>query len=51
MFQYHLGMAYMKAGDRPRARLHLERALQLNPKDHHVDEIRKALDDLSKPTG
>jgi Flp pilus assembly protein TadD len=47
-FQYHLGLAYQKSGDASRARVHLERALQLNPKFEHSVEIRTALSELGK---
>jgi len=42
-FHYHLGLAYQKANDKPRAREHLERALHLGPQSAHAEDIRKAL--------
>jgi tetratricopeptide (TPR) repeat protein len=46
-FHYHLGLAYQKIKDRGRAKEHLERALQTDPKYPHADEIRKALSELA----
>jgi Tfp pilus assembly protein PilF len=42
-YQYHLGMAYQGANDKAQAKAHLERALQIDPKYAHADDIRKAL--------
>src|SRR5262245_3002267 len=42
LHQYHLGMAYMRYGDWPRARPALERALK-SPAVPIVEEARKAL--------
>ena len=41
--QYHLGLAYQRNKDLERARLHLERALQLAPDLPEGPEIRKVL--------
>jgi len=46
-FQYHLGLAYLKARNAGLARNHLERALQINPKSPQADNIRKVLSELS----
>jgi tetratricopeptide (TPR) repeat protein len=46
-FHYHLGLAYQKANERSRAKVHLERALQIDPKYGYGAEIRKALAELS----
>jgi len=46
-YQYHLGMAYQGASDRAQAKAHLERALQIDPKYPHADDIRKALSSLA----
>ena len=43
--EYHLGVAYEKLNDSGRAKLHLQHALQLNPKSGLADTIRKALTD------
>jgi tetratricopeptide (TPR) repeat protein len=40
---YHLGMAYLKDGQRDKARKELERALAANAKFDGIDEARKAL--------
>jgi tetratricopeptide (TPR) repeat protein len=42
LHQYHLGMAYIRSGDWPRARLALERAIK-SPAIPIVEEARKAL--------
>jgi Flp pilus assembly protein TadD len=42
-YHYHLGVAYQKSNDAPRARAQFERALQLNPPGTQIDQIRKAL--------
>jgi len=44
--QYHLGMAYLKAGDAPRARVALGRSLQLNPGFPAAADARQALSRL-----
>lgn len=46
-YHYHLGLAYQKANNRARAKEHLERALQINPKYPQAAEIRKALSELA----
>jgi Flp pilus assembly protein TadD len=45
--QFHLGMAYAKSGRTTQARLHLERALQLEPKFSHAEEARSVLSSLA----
>jgi tetratricopeptide (TPR) repeat protein len=47
-FHYHLGMAYQKAGNLARAREHLQRALEINPKLPQADEIRRLLTEMAK---
>ncbi len=42
-FQYHLGFAYLKAGDNEKGRACLERALKLQPTSEMAAEARKAL--------
>ena len=46
-FHYHLGLTYQKTNNRTRAKEHLERALQINPKYPQAAEIRKALSELA----
>jgi tetratricopeptide (TPR) repeat protein len=46
-YQYHLGLACLKTNKRVQAKEHLERALQINPKYPHADEIRKTLSELA----
>jgi len=46
-FHYHLGLVYQKTNEKTRARVHLERALQIDPKYIHAAEIHKALAELS----
>lgn len=43
VIQYHLGMAYFKSGDKPRARAALKTALELDPAFAGADEARKVL--------
>ena len=45
-YQYHLGLAYMKQNDRARAKEHLQKALQLNPKFPDAEDARKSLEQL-----
>jgi tetratricopeptide (TPR) repeat protein len=45
-YQYHLGLAYSKANDKGRARVHLERALALKPSPAVAEQVRKALGEL-----
>ena len=42
-YQYHLGMAYAEAGNVPRAREALQKAVQLDPDSQHAAEARQAL--------
>ena len=46
-YHHHLGMAYQKTGDYARAKVQLERALELRPAPQQADEIRKALSENS----
>jgi len=41
--QYHLGLAYLKSGDKKAARKFLEQALKLDPKFEAADDARRAL--------
>jgi putative PEP-CTERM system TPR-repeat lipoprotein len=43
IYQYHLGFAYLKAGDKRKGRAALERALKLKPDSEMAAEARKAL--------
>lgn len=43
VYHYHLGLAYTQAGDEPRARLALERALTLDTTFAGADEARRLL--------
>ena len=45
-YHYHLGMAYEKLNDAAKAKVHLQRTLQLDPKFAHADDVRKALGEL-----
>jgi Tfp pilus assembly protein PilF len=42
-FQYHLGFAYLKAGDKANGKTWLERALKLQPDSDMAAEARKSL--------
>jgi tetratricopeptide (TPR) repeat protein len=42
-YQYHLGLAYCKLGDKAKGRTHLQRALQLDPKYPLAEEARRTL--------
>jgi tetratricopeptide (TPR) repeat protein len=44
--RYHLGMAYLKQGQRDKARFEFEEALNLSASFEHADEIRKILKSL-----
>ena len=46
LYHNHLGVAYQKSGDKARAREHLQRALQLDPKSPQANEVRNALSAL-----
>ncbi|MBZ5647041.1 MAG: tetratricopeptide repeat protein [Acidobacteriia bacterium] len=46
VFHYHLGLAYYAAHDPENARIHLRRALELNPKSAEAEEIKKVLKSL-----
>ena len=46
IYHFHLGLAYQKSGDLVRARVHLKRALELNPNFEKAGEIRKALGEI-----
>jgi tetratricopeptide (TPR) repeat protein len=43
LHHYHLGMAYVRSGDWPRARKALERALELKPDFPGADQAKNAL--------
>ena len=45
-YQYHLGLAYAKAGMGDKARVALQKALQINPQFDGADVARKTLADL-----
>ena len=45
-YQYHLGLAYYKAGDASKAKMHLRRALELDPKSVSSSDVRKVLAEL-----
>ncbi|MGB9105460.1 MAG: tetratricopeptide repeat protein, partial [Terriglobales bacterium] len=45
-YQYHLGLSYLKQNQRARAKEHLQKALQLNPKFNQADDARKTLEGL-----
>jgi len=46
-YYYHLGLAYEKSNKVEQARSTFQRALQIDPKSPHADEIHQALADLS----
>lgn len=46
-YYYHLGLAYEKSNKLALARSNFQRALQIDPKSPHADEIHQALADLS----
>ncbi|HFQ14054.1 MAG TPA: tetratricopeptide repeat protein [Gammaproteobacteria bacterium] len=46
VFQYHLGMAYHKSGDREAAKLHLNKALESGSKFQGREEAKQILKDL-----
>jgi len=48
VYQYHLGMAYMAAGQPQPAERSLRRALQLDPSLTYASNARAALDQISK---
>ncbi len=43
LYHYHLGLAYLKTGDKAKARQSLERALKLKPDFRGADDAKKAL--------
>ena len=45
-FHYHLGLAYQKANNKLKAREHLQRALQIDPKSEEAVKVREALNSL-----
>ena len=47
-YQFHLGLAYAKAGEQGKARTALNRALELQPNFAGADEARKTLASLDK---
>jgi tetratricopeptide (TPR) repeat protein len=46
LYHFHIGLAYSKIDDRPQARLHLRRALAIEPNSAQADLARKQLQDL-----
>jgi tetratricopeptide (TPR) repeat protein len=46
VYQFHLGLAYAKTGEKPKAREALEQALKLNPDFDGAAEARKVLSEL-----
>jgi tetratricopeptide (TPR) repeat protein len=48
-YHYHLGLVYQKSGDQARAKIHLSRALELDPNYSKANEIRSALAQLGRP--
>ena len=46
LYHYHIGLAYGKINDRSQAKLHLQRALAIEPNSAHADLVRKQLQDL-----
>jgi tetratricopeptide (TPR) repeat protein len=48
MYQFHLGLAYAKAGDEPKARAALAKALAMQPNFTGAEEARKTLDSLDR---
>jgi tetratricopeptide (TPR) repeat protein len=45
-YQYHLGMAYQKSKDAGKARSHLQKALEIDPKYSQANEIRQVLREI-----
>jgi Flp pilus assembly protein TadD len=45
-YHYHLGLAYLKSGEREKARSALQQALKLDPASHQAGDVRKALASL-----
>ena len=45
-YHYHLGLVYVKLNNATKAREHLEKALQINPKFQNSDDARSTLDGL-----
>jgi cellulose synthase operon protein C len=46
LYHFHIGLAYGKIDDRSQARLHLRRALAIEPNSAQADLARKQLQDL-----
>jgi Flp pilus assembly protein TadD len=46
-YRYHLGVAYQKLNDKPRARAQFEKIISLNPKAPIADQARTALGQIS----
>jgi Flp pilus assembly protein TadD len=49
-YRYHLGMAYAQKGDRPKAIMELNKALQSNPAKDEADRIKQLLTKLGSST-
>lgn len=47
-FHYHLGLAYQKIDDKPRAKMQLEHVLRVNPTFEHAGDIKNALAALGR---
>jgi Flp pilus assembly protein TadD len=47
-YHYHLGLAYLKAGDKDRARPALERALRLSSSFQGAADAKRTLDGLGR---
>jgi putative PEP-CTERM system TPR-repeat lipoprotein len=47
-YHYHLGIAYVKAGDRDRGRVSLQRALQISKSFAGADDAQRTLDGLGR---
>ena len=45
-YHHHLGMAYYKNNDKPRAKSHLKRALEIKKDYQEAEEIRRTLGEL-----
>jgi tetratricopeptide (TPR) repeat protein len=50
-YQYHLGLAYAKRNNSAKAKMHLQKALSIDPKSGHSEEIKQMLQTVSSTTG
>ena len=46
IYRFHLGMAYLKTGDKDKAREMLQQALKLDPRFERAEDAKRALDGL-----